>query len=243
MDAHDYIQAAKGGAIIDRQAGDRRELVRIAVTRAFSLKGMPMPSDEDLNFMVDAIDQKISANYPYMTGQELTYITEMGVGGELTRDTRPTASAIFGWMAAYMNSEERKEAMRTYRRTLQWNDRRNTELSREEKDELNRQAEVRGLKALWQEFKTHGRILEGEHLRGYVAMVMDALEKRRVFNIQPSDWDTARREAIRHQRRIMGTSVYDRALPSAPDTVTKWCMLEMCFTALRNIGGELEVDY
>ena len=243
MDAHDYIQAAKGGAIIDRQAGDRRELVRIAVTRAFSLKGQPLPSDEDFNFMVDAIEQKISTAYPYMTGQELTYITEMGVAGELTKETRPTASAIFGWMAAYMNSEERKEAMRTYRRTLQWNDRRDTELTREEKDELNRQAEVRALRTLWDEFKTHGRILETEHFRGYVAMAMDGFTKRNIMQLTPANWDAARKQADHNRRRFQLASTGLRAVaPDVPDSIVKWTMLEMCFQGLANANYELTIN-
>ena len=113
MDAHDYIQAAKAGTIMDRTQEDRTEIIRTAVSRAFSLKGLPLPSGVDYELITTEVERKIVSTYPYMTGPELTYITERGVSGELTKETRPTASAIFGWMAAYMNGEERKEALRT----------------------------------------------------------------------------------------------------------------------------------
>lgn len=242
MDAHDYIIAAKGGAIMDREQQDRTEIIRTAVSRAFFLKGLPLPSGVDYELITTEVEKKISAAYPYMTGQELTYITEMGVAGELTKETRPTASAIFGWMAAYMNSEERKDAMRTYRRTLQWNDRRNTDLSREEKDELNRQAEVRALRTLWDEFKANGRILEDEHFRGYVAMACDGFVKRNIMRLTPENWKAAREQADRNRRRFQLASIGLRAVaPDVPDSVVKWTMLEMCFQGLVNANYELTI--
>ena len=242
MDAHDYIIAAKGGAIMDREQQDRTEIIRTAVSRAFGLKGLPLPSGVDYELITTEVEKKISGAYPYMTGQELTYITEMGVAGELTKETRPTASAIFGWMAAYMNSEERKEAIRTYRRTLQWNDRRDTELTREEKDELNRQAEVRALRTLWDEFKANGRILETEHFRGYVAMAMDGFTKRNIMRLTPENWDAARKQADHNRRRFQLASTGLRAVaPDVPDSIVKWTMLEMCFQGLANANYELTI--
>ena len=175
MEQFDYIQAAKGSRIMDRSQEDRAEMVRVAVTRAYELRGMPTPSGSDLQFIINEAEKKIASMYPYMTGQELTILTEQGVAGELTRDTKPTASAIFGWMAAYMTSDARKEALRNYQRNLHWNGDQHGP-SEDEVAELNRQAEVRALRTLWAEFKTHGRILETEHFRGYVAMAMDGFE-------------------------------------------------------------------
>jgi hypothetical protein len=133
--------------------------------------------------------------------------------------------------------------MRTYRRTLQWNDRRDTELTREEKDELNRQAEVRALRTLWDEFKTHGRILETEHFRGYVAMAMDGFTKRNIMQLTPANWEAARQQADRNRRRFQLASLGLRAVaPDVPDSIVKWTMLEMCFQGLANANYELTIN-
>ena len=241
MDAHDYIQAAKGGAIMDRAQEDRTEIIRTAVSRAYSLKGLPVPSGVDYELITTEVERKIAASYPYMTGQELTYITEMGVAGELTKETRPTASAIFGWMSAYIHGEERKDALRSYRRTLQWNnrDRDAASVTPEETAALNRAAEVRGLRTLWAEFKQHGRILD-DHLQGYVAMVMDAAIDRNLFDIRPEDWKVAQEDAS-HIRRERGGWL-DRALPTEKSYITKWVMLEMCFGGQLATGRDLVID-
>lgn len=241
MDAHDYIQAAKGGAILDRQPADRVELIRIAVTRAFNLKGQALPSDIDFHFILENVEKKVADSYPYMTAQELTYITEMGVAGELTKETRPTASAIYGWMAAFMNGEERKEALRTYRRTLRWNDRQDNELTPDEKDELNRRAEVRALRTLWQEFQDSGRFA-ADHLDGYIAMACDAFLKRRYMTVTDEHWRMAKEAARKEAQRSLGSGWINRALPYDPVFKTKRIMLAMCFQGLKDAGYDLTIE-
>lgn len=241
MEQFDYIQAAKGSRIMDRSQEDRAEMVRVAVTRAYELRGMPTPSGSDLQFIINETEKKIAAMYPYMTGQELTILTEQGVAGELTRDTKPTASAIFGWMAAYMTSDARKEALRNYQRNLHWNGDQHGP-SEDDVAELNRQAEVRALRTLWAEFKTHGRILETEHFRGYVAMAMDGFEKRGIMRLTPENWEAARKVVRENRRRWdLGTLGFRAAAPDVPGSVVKWAMLEMCFRGLVNANYELEI--
>ena len=241
MDAHDYIQAAKAGTIMDRTQEDRTEIIRTAVSRAFSLKGLPLPSGVDYELITTEVERKIVSTYPYMTGPELTYITERGVSGELTKETRPTASAIFGWMAAYMNGEERKEALRTYQRSQQWNNRQQSEISQAEKDELNRRAEVRALRTLWQEFKDSGRFA-ADHLDGYIAMACDAFIKRRYMTVTDEHWRMAKEAARKEAQRSLGSGWINRALPYDPVFKTKRIMLAMCFQGLKDAGYELTVD-
>ena len=241
MDSYDYINAAKGQCLKNCKPEDRAESIRAAVDRAYNLKGLPRPSGVDYETIVTEVDRKIVTAYPYMTSQELAWITERGVAGELTKETRPTASAIFGWMHAYMNDELRKEAIRNYRRNAPSSDAR--ELSRAEKDELNRQAEARAIRTLWQEYKKNGRILETEHLRGYVAMAMDGLAKRDVFNITDEHWAIAREEAKHNRHRLMrGALGFMGAAPDVPDSVLKWTMLEMCFEGQLATGRDLVIN-
>ena len=239
MDSFDYIQAAKGQALMTCTPEDRVESIRAAVDRAFNLKAIPKPSGVDYETIITEVEKKVANAYPYMTSQELAWITERGVAGELTRDTKPTASAIFGWMYAYMNDDLRKEAIRNYRRNGLRDS--STELSRAEKDELNRQAGIRGLRALWAEYKTHGRILEREHLRGYVASICDAALEFDLFDVTPESWRMAREEAQKERRRLLG-NVFDRALPYSDEMLTKWCLLEMCFEGQRATGRDLIVN-
>ena len=239
MDYHDYIQAAKGDVILDRTPADRAELISMAVDRAFTLRGMAKPDTIARDFIVTELDKKISTNYRYLTAQELTYIAEMGVAGELTRDMKPTASAFFGWIAAYMNSDARKEALREYQRNLRWNGEHNGP-TQNDVAELNRQAEVRAINSLWREFEKHGRILD-DHLDGYVAMAMDGFQKRNIIKITDENWKQARELAeklYRRQQRIP----FNAVLGFSPEFKTKRVMLEMCFRGLQNAHYHLKID-
>lgn len=240
MEAFDYIQAAKGSRILDRNAEDRAEMIRIAVTRAYELKDAPLPSNSDLQFIINEVEKKIAAMYPHMTGQELTILTEQGVAGELTRDTKPTASAIFGWMAAYILSDARKEALRNYQRNLRWNGDQHGP-SPDEIAELNRKAEVRALRTLWAEFKRDGKFA-ADHLDGYVAMACDGFMKRKIMTVTEENWRQARELAQKAALRKMGSNWVNRVLPYDPVFQTKRMMLTMCFTGLRNAGYELTIE-
>ena len=238
MDYHDYIQAAKGDVILDRTPADRAELISMAVDRAFTLRGMAKPDTIARDFIVTELDKKISTNYRYLTAQELTYIAEMGVAGELTRDMKPTASAFFGWIAAYINSDARKEALRDYQRNLRWNGEHNGP-TQNDVAELNRQAEVRAINSLWREFEKNGRILD-DHLDGYVAMAMDGLSKRNIINITEENWKQARVLAEKLYRRQQGIP-FNAVLGFSPEFKTKRVMLEMCFQGLKNGGYDFKV--
>ncbi len=239
MESFDYIQAAKGSRIMDREQDDRTEMVRVAVTRAYELKGMAKPSGADLQFIINETERKIASMYPYMTGQELTIITEQGVAGELTRDTRPSASSIFGWMAAYMTGDARKEALREYQRNLRWHGEQHGP-SPEDVEELNRRAEVRALRALWAEFKDTGKF--ADHLDGYIAMACDAFLKRRYMTVTDEHWKMAKEAARKEAHRALGSGWIDRALPYDPVFKTKRIMLAMCFQGLKDAGYELTID-
>lgn len=240
MESFDYIQAAKGSCLMDRSQEDRTEMVRVAVTRAYELKGLPLPSGADLQFIINETERKVASMYPYMTGQELTILTEQGVAGELTRDTRPSASAIFGWMAAYMNGDARKEALRNYRRNIQWHGEQDGP-SPAEVAELNRAAEQRAITALWREYRTTGKIAD-DHLDGYVAMAMDGAVKRGLFAIRDEHWEHARNLARRDRLRQMGSSWVNSALPYDPVFLTKRHLLLMCFAGQKATGRDLVVN-
>lgn len=240
MEAFDYIQAAKGSRILDRAPEDRAESIRIAVTNAYRLKAIDLPSGSDLQFIINEVEKKVAAMYPHMTSQELTILTEQGVAGELTRDTKPTASAIFGWMHAYITNDARKEALRNYQRNLHWNGTQNGP-SPEDVAELNRQAEVRALRTLWAEFKDKGRFA-ADHLDGYVAMACDGFLKRGYMTVTEADWQKAKDAATKEAHRALGSSWVDRALPYNPVFRTKRIMLAMCFRGLVNANYELEIN-
>lgn len=239
MEAFDYIQAAKGSRIMDRDQEDRSEMIRVAVTRAYELRGVQPPANSDLQFIINEVEKKIAAMYPHMTGQELTILTEQGVAGELTRDTKPTASAIFGWMSAYITSDARKDALRSYQRNLHWHGDQHGP-DPDEVAELNRQAEVRALNTLWQEFRALGRFAD-DHLDGYIAMACDGLLKRNIIKVTEENWRQARELAEKDVRRTLGSSWVDRSLPYNPVFKTKRVMLAMCFRGLINANYDFQV--
>lgn len=242
MDAHDIILAARNKAMNTYPDGDAKETLRASIDRAYLLAELPLPDAMEYEQLVDNVTDKVLHSYPYMTSQEFTLVIEAGVAGELGSRTRPSAAAIFGWLAAYMNSDIRKEAIRNYRRG-NTADPASGIKTPDEVAELNRQAEMRALNILWQEYKANGRILETEHFRGYVAMALDGAVKRQLFRILPEHWEAARKEAARNRHRLMRSALGIRgAAPDVPNSIVKWVMLEMCFSGQLASGRDLYVN-
>ena len=264
MDVHDIKLAAKGQALNAYLFDDAKEVVRMHVDRAFTLTDTPKPDSYVYEQMVSDILDKLLRSYGYITSQELALVVEAGVAGELTRQTKPSTAAMFGWIAAYMDSDLRKSVMRDLRR----NARDSVSLSPDEvsalvpasakrmltpgeisllersgsltpdvEAELNRTASLRAIRALWQEYKALGHLRE-DHLDGYCAMAMDGLIRREVFNITDKDWAEARRVSGKADISRQGLG----AVMSTPAFRTKRVMLEMCFRGLRNAGQELILE-
>lgn len=242
MDSYDIIHAAQNSALNTYPEADAREAIRASIDRAYRLAEVQVPAALEYQDMVENVTHKILYSYPYLTAQEVALVADAGVAGELGGRTRPSAAAFFGWLAAYVGSDTRKEAIRNYRRG-NTHDPSASEPTRTEKDELNRQAEVRALRTLWAEFKTHGRILETEHFRGYVAMAMDGFEKRGIMRLTPENWEAARKVVRENRRRWdLGALGFRAAAPDVPGSVVKWAMLEMCFRGLVNANYELDIN-
>lgn len=264
MDAHDIMLAAKGQALNAYLLDDAKEVVRMHVDRAYTLTEQPKPDAFVYDQTVSDVLDKVLRSYGYITSQEMALVVEAGVGGELTRQTKPSAAAIFGWIAAYMDSDLRKAVMRDLRRNtrdsiyLSPEDvasllvtasrrpldtpeldslRHSGNLTSEVTAELNRMSELRALRSLWQEYKALGHLAE-DHLDGYCAMAMDGLIKREVFKISDEDWRQARREAGLLDVSAQGIG----AALSTPTSRTKRAMLEMCFRGLAEAGMELNLD-
>lgn len=239
MDPLDIIHAAQNSALNTYPEADAKEAIRASIDRAYRLAEVQLPASLEYQDMVENVTHKILYSYPYLTAQEVALVADAGVAGELGGRTRPSAAAFFGWLAAYVNSDTRKEAIRNYRRGNTHDPSAST-LTRSEKDELNRQAEVRAINALWREFEKHGRILD-DHLDGYVAMAMDGFQKRNIINITEENWKQARELAeklYRRQQRIP----FNAVLGFSPEFKTKRVMLEMCFRGLQNAHYHLKID-
>lgn len=242
MDQHEIIIAARNQAMITYPEADAKETLRASIDTAYRRAEVPLPSGPDYEDLINDVTDKVRRSYGYMTSQEFALVIEAGVSGEFGSRTKPSAAAIFGWLAAYMASDTRKEAIRNYRRN-NTGDPAAGELTRAEKDELNRQAEARALRSLWAEYKANGRILETEHFRGYVAMACDGAMKRGLFVVRPEHWEDARKEAAHNRHRLMRSALGLRgAAPDVPDSIVKWTMLEMCFSGQMQAGRDLVVN-
>ena len=269
MDTYDIIQAAKGRPFNSYAEADAKETVRIQIDRAFFLSGMAQPDALAYEQLIDEVLGKILRSYGYMTSQELALVVEAGVGGELSRQTRPNAATVFSWIAAYMASDTRREAIRNYRQTnvgaevtLTDRDvealvqtarrrilteselyalRKSGALTPRVVDALNNATEVRALRALWDEYKRAGRIAE-DHRPGYVAMVMDAAEKRGLFAIAPEHREFAREQARKDYRRRNRVRSVGDMLDYTPEYMAKWVLLGMCFNGQKASGRDLIIN-
>lgn len=242
MDPIDIIHAAQNPAMNTYTVQDARETLRASIDKAYRLAEVQLPNAVEYEQLVESVTDKIMRSYPYITSQEFYLVIESGVAGELGGRTKPSAAAFFGWLAQYVASDVRKEAIRNYRRSNAADPA--TRLrTPSEIAELNRQAEARAIRSLWAEYKANGRILETEHLRGYVAMAMDGLAKRRIFDITDEHWAIAREEAKHNRHRLMrGALGFMGAAPDVPDSVLKWTMLEMCFEGQLATGRDLVIN-
>lgn len=240
MDQYDIIHAAQGRAMNTYTVDDGKEVIRAVVDRAYTLSEVAQPGAIDYQRTIDDIHDKVLRSYGYLTGQELTLVAEAGVAGELGGRTRPSAAAFFGWIAAYVGSDLRKETIRNYRRN-NTGDPASRLKTPDEIAELNRQAEVRALQTLWQEFKDLGHFA-ADHLDGYIAMACDAFMKRDYMQVTDEHWAQARAAARKEAQRALGSSWIDRALPYDPIFRTKRIMLAMCFRGLVNAGYELTIN-
>ena len=240
MDQYDIIHAAQGRAMNTYTVDDGKEVIRAVVDRAYTLSAVAQRGAIDYQRTIDDSHDKVLRSYGYLTGQELTLVAEAGVAGELGGRTRPSAAAFFGWIAAYVGSDLRKETIRTYRRN-NTGDPASRLKTPDEIAELTRHAEVRALQTLWQEFKDLGHFA-ADHLDGYIAMACDAFMKRGYMQVTDEHWAQARAAARKEAQRALGSSWIDRALPYDPIFRTKRIMLAMCFRGLVNAGYELTIN-
>lgn len=240
METLDIIHAAQGRSLNAYPIDDARESVRSHVDRAYNLAEVPLPNGPDYEVLVNEITDKILKSYPYMTSQELALVAESGVAGELGGRTRPSAAAFFGWIASYMNSDLRKEAIRNYRRGNS-GDPASRLLTPDERATLNRQAGVRMLTTLWNEYKRLGRISD-DHLDGYVAGAYDYAMECGLFNVSPEFVEKARMQAKTDwQRRSRMTGLAAMLNEYVPQFHMKRILLGWCFNGQRNTGKDLVI--
>lgn len=200
MDGKEIIMAATGQTFGALMLHTRLETVKANVVRAYGLRGLPVPDETELSSMTREIEAKIGRSYRHMTPAELALVMEAGVSGELGKDVRITCASVFGWIASYMASDVRKEALRT---GMRMRSSRRDMLPEEQLKEMNEAAEIRGAQNLWIEYKAN-RSLAPEHLDGYVAMVCDALMERGHIRPNQAAWALARKKAAAEAKRQSG---------------------------------------
>lgn len=201
MDGKEIIQAATGQKFGAMMLHTRLETVKANVVRAYGLRGLPVPDETELTSMTREIEAKIGRSYRHMTPGELALVMEAGVSGELGKDVRITCASVFGWIASYMASDVRREALRTGMRMRASEE---TDLLSDAKlKAMNEAAEIRGARALWTEYKTTGG-LAPDHLDGYLGMVCDGLVRRGYIRPNDAAWEAARKKARAEEKRHGG---------------------------------------
>jgi len=230
MDSHDIMIALRGQALNTYDLDDFREVVRINIDRAYTLADVKRPELPVIyEQLVKEVEDKLWRSYGYLTSQELALVCEAGVAGELGRQTKPTAAAIFSWLAAYYGSDIRKEAVRDIRR------RSNAEVkqdgpSGEDLERANWLATVRAIGYLWEEYRMEGRIRE-DHEDGWVAhCAFDGLAERGLVKLSAEDWESARREARSLYRQQQGIRAVGSLIGvDAPESKVKRLLVPVVF--------------
>ena len=206
MDGNEIILAATGQPFGAMMLHTRLDTVRANIVRAYGLRGLGVPDNMELESMTKEVTSKIDRSYRHMTAAELAMVMEAGVSGELGKDVRITCASIFGWIAAYMSSDLRKEALRT---GMRMRSPQRDLLPAEQVKAMNSAAEVRGAKLLWEEYKANG-CLAPEHLDGYLEMVCNGLLRRGYITPNRAAWIEAEKKVKAEERRVVnGRSLSD----------------------------------
>lgn len=206
MDGNEILQAATGQSFGSMMLHSRLDIVRANIVRAYGLRGLGVPDAVELESITREVESKIGRSYRHMTAAELAMVMEAGVSGELGKDVRITCASIFGWISAYMSSDQRKEVLRT---TMRRRSPQKDMLPAEQVESLNAAAQLRGARVLWEEYKANGS-LAPEHLDGYIEMVCDGLMRRGVISPNKAAWAEAEKKARAEERRVTnGRSLSD----------------------------------
>lgn len=232
MDGNEIIRAATGQPFGAMMPHTRLETVKANVVRAFGLRGLAVPDVTELDSITREIEAKIIRSYRHLTAAELAMVMEAGVSGELGKDVRVTCASVFGWIASYMASDIRREALRT---GMRMRSAKRDMLSEEDLDAKNEAAEIRGAKALWAEFKTTG-CLSPDHLDGYLGMVCDGLIRRGYIRPNDAAWEVARKKARAEEQRRGGVRQFADCLHAPKE---KKFILLMYFTELYRKRADL----
>lgn len=233
MDAEEIKIAIRGTALRNISKDSLKETVRTAVVKAYGLKGLSLPIEAELGLMVDEIAGKIDRSYGFLTSQELFIIVEAGVTGEVGKDSRVTCASFFGWIAGYVASDIRKDVIKGLRQPSK-----PALYDIDTVNEMNRQAEVRGINYLWGEYKENGRLLDG-HLDGYCAMVYDALVARGKVRVGPDVVEAAQKKA----RAEMKKGCRSRTLKDGDmGSKVKKHLLTMCFSYFTRKGMDISIN-
>lgn len=92
-------------AMVDRV--ERLTTLRYALSEALTLRGQAQMSEPQQERVCDSLDRYITDNFPKLRTRELDLVVQMGIGGELSRDTYVTGAAVMQWVRTYYQTPAR----------------------------------------------------------------------------------------------------------------------------------------
>lgn len=115
MRRDEYVEAYLSGEPHESISESRqRQNVYVTILHIYMLKGFGYNS-AGADSMVDELNKFICKRHGYLHDTEIKLAWEMGVRGELGKDTYPSISNLQSWLNAFASSPERMKAINTYK--------------------------------------------------------------------------------------------------------------------------------
>ncbi len=86
---------------------ERHATLRYVISEALTMRGQGNMSEYNMNRVTQSLDRYIIDNYPKLRDKELELLINLGIGGELSRDTFVTGAAIMLWIRTFYGCPER----------------------------------------------------------------------------------------------------------------------------------------
>ena len=99
-----YSKGSEWSSLLE---SERLATLRYAISEALTMRGQGQMGESNMDRVTRSLDRYIIENYPKLRDKELELVINLGIGGELSRETYVTGAAIMQWVRTFYSCPER----------------------------------------------------------------------------------------------------------------------------------------